>query len=64
MITSPGLKSLVGLKPTVVVPPPENVPEIIPVFFPVMTILEAFTVEVLTGLSKVKAISVSKVTVF
>ena len=55
---------MVGLKTTEVVPPPEKVPNIIPVFFPVITILEAFRVEVLTGLSKVNVISESKDTVF
>jgi hypothetical protein len=34
------------------------------VFIPVITILEAFRVEVLTGLSKVNVISESKETVF
>ena len=64
VMTSPGLKSVVGLNTTEVVPPPEKVPDIIPVFFPVITILEAFKLEVLTGLSKVNVISESKETVF
>ena len=64
VMTSPGLKLVVGLNTTEVVPPPEKVPDIIPVFIPVITILEAFRVEVLTGLSKVNVISESKETVF
>ena len=64
VMTSPGLKLVVGLNTTEVVPPPEKVPDIIPVFIPVITILEVFRVEVLTGLSKVNVISESKETVF
>ena len=64
VMTSPGLKSVVGLNTTEVVPPPEKVPDIIPVFFPVITILVAFKVEVLIGVSKVNVISESKDTVF
>ena len=64
VITSPGLKLVVGLNTTEVVPPPEKVPDIIPVFFPVITILVAFKVEVLIGVSKVNVISESKDTVF
>ena len=64
VITSPGLKLVVGLNTTEVVPPPEKVPDIIPVFFPVITILVAFRVEVLIGVSKVNVISESKDTVF
>ena len=64
VMTSPGLKLVVGLNTTEVVPPPEKVPDIIPVFFPVITILVAFKVEVLIGVSKVNVISESKDTVF
>ena len=64
VMTSPGLKSVVGLNTTEAVPPPEKVPDIIPVFFPVITILVAFKVEVLIGVSKVNVISESKDTVF
>ena len=64
VMTSPGLKLVVGLNTTEVVPPPEKVPDIIPVFIPVITILVAFKVEVLIGLSKVNVISESKETVF
>ena len=64
VMTSPGLKSVVGLNTPEVVPPPEKVPDIIPVFFPVITILEAFKVEVLTGRLNTIVISESKETVF
>jgi hypothetical protein len=64
VMTSPGLKLVVGLNTTEVVPPPEKVPDIIPVFFPVITILEAFKVEVLTGRLNTIVISESKETVF
>tara|TARA_B110000037_G_scaffold202852_1_gene245382 strand:+ start:163 stop:441 length:279 start_codon:yes stop_codon:yes gene_type:complete len=47
-----------------VVPPPEKVPGIIPVFFPVITILVAFKVEVIIGESKVNVISESRAIVF
>ena len=64
VMTSPGLKSVVGLNTTEVVPPPEKVPDIIPVFIPVITILVAFKVEVLTGRLNTIVISESKDTVF
>jgi hypothetical protein len=64
VMTSPGLKLVVGLNTTEVVPPPEKVPDIIPVFIPVITILVAFKVEVLTGRLNTIVISESKDTVF
>lgn len=64
VMTSPGLKSVVGLNTTDVVPPPEKVPDTIPVYFPVITTLVAFKVEALIGASKVNVISESKDTVF
>ena len=62
VITSPALKSVVGLKTTVVVPPPEKLPAIIPVFFPVIIMLSAIIVELSVEALKVKVMSEFKAT--
>ena len=62
VISSPCLKSLVGVNTTVAVPPPENVPAIIPVFFPLMRMLFALTLALLAATLKFSVMPASKAT--
>jgi hypothetical protein len=60
VMTSPYLKLVVGLKTTVEDPPPEKLPAIIPVFFPIITIFVALIVELFVAALKFNVIFESK----
>jgi len=64
VITSPGLKLVVGLKTTAVVPPPEKAPAIIPVYLPVITMFAAVMLAVFVLSLKFKVIFASKAILF